>query len=73
MQTDAFHSHGEDVQRIHWAPHNLKVVLEDGDGARQGFMPAAAEQGHARIQQDGSYQGRVWDATQAFDATLQAS
>lgn len=67
------YSHGEDVQCIHRAPHHLKVVLEDGDGTRQGLMSTAAEQSHARIQQDGSYKRWVWDPTQAFDAAFKAS
>lgn len=68
-----FNSHGEDVQCVDRAPYHLKVVLEDGDGARQGLMSAAAEQSHARIQQDSGYKRWVWDPTQAFDAALKAS
>lgn len=71
--TSLCHSHGEDVQSVHRAPHHLKVVLEDGDGAGQGFMPAAAEEGHACIQEDRGYEGRVRDPPQAFDAALQAT
>lgn len=67
-----FYSHGEDVQCIHRASHHLEVVLEDGDGARQGLMSAAAEQSHAGIQQDGGYERWVWDPTQAFDAAFKA-
>lgn len=65
--------HGEDVQCVHRAPHHFKVVLEDGDRPGQGLMSAATEQSHARIQQDGGYERRVWDSTQAFDAALKAS
>lgn len=65
--------HGEDIQCIHRAPHQLKVVLKDGDGAGQGFMSAAAEQCNARIQQDGGYEGWVWNPTQTFDAAFKAS
>lgn len=36
-------------------------------------MSAAAEQSHARVQQDGGYKRRVWDPPQAFDAALKAS
>lgn len=68
-----FNSHGEDVQCVDRAPYYLKVVLEDGDGARQGLMSAAAEQSHTRIQQDSGYKRRVRDPTQAFDAALKAS
>lgn len=68
-----FYSHGKDIQRIHRASHHLKVILEDGDGTRQGLMSAAAEQGHASIQQDSGYQRGVWDSTQAFDAAFKAS
>lgn len=68
-----FYSHGEDVQSIHRAPHHLEVVLEDGDGAGQGLMSAAAEQSHTRVQQDGGYKRRVRDPAQAFDAALEAS
>lgn len=67
------HSHGEDIQRVHRAPHYLKVVLKDGDGTRQGFMSTATEEGHAGIQQDGGYEGWVRDPAQAFDAAFKAS
>lgn len=67
------YSHGEDIQRIHGTPHYFKVVLEDGDGPRQGFVSAATEQGHARVQQDGGNEGRVRDPTQAFDAAFKTS
>lgn len=68
-----FYSHGEDVQWIHGAPNHLKVVLQDGDGAGEGLVSAAAEQSHARIQQDGGYERRVRDAAEAFDAAFKAS
>lgn len=67
------YSHGEDVQCVHGAPHHLEVVLEDGDGASQGLMSAAAEQSHARVQQDGGYKRWVRDPAQAFDAAFKAS
>lgn len=66
-------SHGEDIKCIHGAPNNLKVVLEDGDGARQGLVSTATEQGHTRVQQDGCYKRRVRYPAQAFDAALKAS
>lgn len=66
-------SHGEDIKCIHRAPNNLKVVLEDGDSAREGLVSTATEQGHARVQQDGCNKRRVWYPTQAFDAALKAS
>lgn len=65
-------SHSEDVKCIHGAPNNLKVVLEDGDGAREGLVSTATEQGHTRVQQDGSNKRRVRDPAQAFDAALKA-
>ena len=68
-----YYSHGEYIQCIHGAPHHLEVVLENGDGARQRLMSAAAEQSHARVQQDGGYEGWVRNPTQAFDATFKAS
>ena len=67
------YSHGEHVQGIHGSPDHLKVVLQDGDGPGEGLVPAAAEQCHPSIQQDGSDERRVRNATQAFDAALQAS
>lgn len=67
------YSHGEYIQCVHRAPHHLEVVLENGDGAGQRLMSAAAEQSHARVEQDGGYEGRVWNPTKAFDAALQAS
>lgn len=36
-------SHGKDVQCVDGAPHHLKVVLEDGDRARQGLVSATTE------------------------------
>lgn len=66
-------SHGEDIKCIHRAPNNLKVVLEDGDSAREGLVSTATEQGHTRVQQDGCNERRVWYPTQAFDAALKAS
>lgn len=66
-------SHCEDIKCIHRAPNNLEVVLEDGDGAREGFVSTATEQGHTRIKQDGCNKRRVWYPTQAFDAALKAS
>ena len=64
-------SHGEDVQGVHRAADHLKVVLEDGHGAGQRLVAAAAEQSHARVQQQGSDQRRVGDATQAPHTALQ--
>lgn len=43
MQTFCFNSHGKDVQCVYWAPHHLKIVLQDGDCARQSLVSAAAE------------------------------
>lgn len=66
-------SHGEDIKCIHRAPNNLKVVLKDGDSAREGLVSTATEQAHTRIQQDGCNKRRVWYPPQAFDAALKAS
>lgn len=73
IPSDSFYSHGEDVQCVHWAPHHLKVVLEDGDGPGQSLVPAAAEQSHSGVQQNCGYERWVWDSTQAFDAAFKAS
>lgn len=68
----AGYSHGEDVQGVHGTSHHLKVVLQDGDGARERLVPAAAEQRHTGVEEDGGDQRRVRDAAQAFDAALKA-
>lgn len=67
------YSHGEDIEWIHRAPNNLKVVLEDGDRARERLMSTATEQGHTRVQQDGCNKRWIWYPTQAFDAAVKAS
>jgi len=72
-RTPFLYSHGEDVQGVHGAAHHLEVVLEDGDGAGQGLVSAAAEQSHAHVQQDGGDEGWVRDPAQAFDAAFEAS
>lgn len=36
-------------------------------------MSTATEEGHTSIQQDGGYEGWVWNPTQAFDAAFKAS
>ena len=64
-------SHGEDVQRVHGAADHLKVVLEDGHGAGQRLVAAAAEQSHARVEQQGGDQRRVGDAPQTPRTALQ--
>ncbi|KAK7820830.1 hypothetical protein U0070_024788, partial [Myodes glareolus] len=49
-------SHGENIQGVASSPCHLKVGLQNVDGAREGFMTAATEEGNARIQQDGGDQ-----------------
>lgn len=63
-------SHGENIQGVASSPCHLKVGLQNVDGARKGFMTAAAEEGNARIQQDGGDQRSVGNTSQAFDTAL---
>ena len=51
------HLHGEDVQQLAGVLDELKVVLEDAHGATQSLVAAAAEQGHAHVEQDGGDEG----------------
>lgn len=54
MQVLTSHSHGKHVQRLSRSFDDLKVVLQDGDGAAQSLVATPAEQGHAHVEQDGS-------------------
>lgn len=42
--------HGVHIQCVSRSSDNFKVVLEDGDGATQGFMTTPTEQGHTHVE-----------------------
>lgn len=65
------YSHGKDVQGFDCSDH-LEIVLQDGDGARESLMPAAAEERHASVEQDGGNERGVGNPTQAFNTALRA-
>lgn len=50
-----------------------KVVFHHSHSPCKCHMPTAAEQSHSRKAQDGGNQRGIWDTTQTFDATLEAS
>lgn len=67
------YSHGKDVQAVTCYSDHFEIVLQDGDGARESLMAAAAEERHTGIQQDGGDEGGVGNPTQAFNTALRAA
>lgn len=64
---------GKGINNISCRSCHLKVGLQNVDGSWKCFMSTATEQCHSSIEQDGSNQRCVGNASQAFDATLKAS
>lgn len=50
-----------------------EVVLQDGDGAGEGHVSAATEEGHSGEAQDGGHQRGIGDAAQTLDTTLKTT
>lgn len=63
-------SHGEDVHRVSSGRGDVKVALEDVDGAAQGFVATPTEQGHAHVEEDGGDERRPGEAAHASLAAL---
>lgn len=64
---------GEGINNISCRSCHLKVGLQDVDGSWKCLMPTTTEQCNSSIEQDGGNQRCVGNASQAFDATLEAS
>lgn len=50
-----------------------EVVLQNGDGASEGHMATATEEGHPGEAEDGSHQRGVGDTTQTLDTALKTT
>lgn len=66
-------SHGEHIQGVSRGSDHFKVVLQDGDRAAQGLVAAAAEQGHAHVEEDGGDEGGPGQAAHTSLAALLAA